>query len=308
MSTDTLPLVSVVVATYNRSNVLALALQSLIAQTFKEWECWVIGDACTDDTETVVRSLGDARIQFHNLPTNVGEQSGPNNEGVKRSRGRYIAYLNHDDLWFPDHLETLLAAFETRKADVLFALTATIKKRPEPHRMTAPARDGRWDPRVNVPASSWLLKRETYDRVGPWHYYRETHLVPSQDWLFRAWKLGMIIECSQQLTVLHIPSGKRQDAYKNRDEAEQREYFQRMQQDPRALRESELLGIALVYRTHYMDLQPGEALFRMAFENWTSVLCLKCGVHPATLANWYHFGKRGGRIDLLRKRRGLPPK
>jgi glycosyltransferase involved in cell wall biosynthesis len=301
------PAVSVVVATYNRSNVLTLALQSLIAQTFQNWECWVIGDACTDDTEQVVTSLGDPRIRFHNLPVNIGEQSGPNNEGVRRSRGQYIAYLNHDDLWFPDHLETMLVAIKQGHADVVFSLLATIKKSNAPHRMTGPDRDGRWDPRLHVPASSWLLTRDAYDRVGPWRNFRAIYLFPSLDWMFRAWKLGLVIECSKQLTVIHVPSTKSMNVYKNRDDSQQREYVERMQRDPGVLREMELLGIALSYRSHYMEFQPAQTLLAQAVINLYERACLSCGFHPIVLRNMLRYGKRGGMIDQLRARRGLPP-
>src|SRR4051812_46760682 len=106
------PAVSIVVATYNRSNVLELAIGSAVAQTFTDWEMHVVGDACTDDSERVISSFGDPRIRWTNLPVNHGDQSGPNNHGVRLARGRYIAFLNQDDLWFPDHLERSIAALE----------------------------------------------------------------------------------------------------------------------------------------------------------------------------------------------------
>ena len=106
-SPDT-PLVSIITATHNRSNVLAYTLESVQRSTVADWEHLVIGDACTDDTALVTAGLGDARVRFHNLAENFGEQSGPNNAGFALSRGSYIAYLNHDDLWFPDHLELQL--------------------------------------------------------------------------------------------------------------------------------------------------------------------------------------------------------
>ena len=59
----------------------------MLHQSHAGWELWVVGDACTDDTEQVVDSFGDERIHFVNLDRNVGEQSGPNNEGFRRSRG-----------------------------------------------------------------------------------------------------------------------------------------------------------------------------------------------------------------------------
>ena len=98
------PTVSVIIAAYNRSNVLRYALRSALAQDFSDFEVLVIGDACTDDTEEVVASFADPRVSYLNLPLNFGEQSGPNNVGIARAQGRYIAFLNHDDFWFPDHL------------------------------------------------------------------------------------------------------------------------------------------------------------------------------------------------------------
>jgi len=92
------PKVSIVVATFNRSNVLRHTIASVIESTFGDWEMIVVGDACTDDTESVVGSFGDSRISFVNLESNWGEQSKPNNEGFARSKGAFVAFLNHDDL------------------------------------------------------------------------------------------------------------------------------------------------------------------------------------------------------------------
>src|SRR6476620_11776699 len=102
------PEVSVVIAAYNRSDTLRLTIESVLAQTFADFDVWVIGDACTDDSGQVVQSFGDQRLHWENLEKNTGTQSGPNNRGIQRSSGRWIAYLGHDDLWFPWHLETLL--------------------------------------------------------------------------------------------------------------------------------------------------------------------------------------------------------
>ncbi len=93
------PLVSIITATYNRSNVLCYAIDSVLRQTVTDWELLVIGDACTDDTEQIVAAIGDPRVRFFNLEKNVGEQSGPNNAGVRLAHGKSLAFLNHDDLW-----------------------------------------------------------------------------------------------------------------------------------------------------------------------------------------------------------------
>jgi glycosyltransferase involved in cell wall biosynthesis len=98
------PIVSVVIATYNWSSVLRFAIASVLAQSFRDFELLVVGDCCSDDSETVVRSFNDNRVSWHNLEENYGNQFGPNNQGLALACGRYIAYLGHDDLWHPDHL------------------------------------------------------------------------------------------------------------------------------------------------------------------------------------------------------------
>jgi glycosyltransferase involved in cell wall biosynthesis len=69
-----LPRISVVTATYNRSNVLRYAIESVRAQGFQDWELIVVGDACTDDTSEVVAAFADPRIRFVNRAENAGEQ------------------------------------------------------------------------------------------------------------------------------------------------------------------------------------------------------------------------------------------
>src|SRR5438552_2111147 len=112
------PIVSIITATYNWSSVLRYAIQSVLWQTCQDFEHLIIGDACTDDSEAVVASFGDARLRWYNLPENSGSQSIPNNQGIEMARGKYIAYLGHDDVWHPRHLEVLVAAMERSGADI----------------------------------------------------------------------------------------------------------------------------------------------------------------------------------------------
>ena len=103
------PLVSVVIATYNRADILPYAIHSVLLNKGIELEVIVVGDACTDDTREAVSAIRDSRITFVNLPRNWGEQSVPSNEGIAQARGEFVAFLNHDDLFLPGHLADLLA-------------------------------------------------------------------------------------------------------------------------------------------------------------------------------------------------------
>src|SRR5438105_3146330 len=104
-----MPRISIITATFNRSDVLRWAIESARAQTFQDYEHIVVSDAITDASAAVVEGFSDPRLRFVNLKENCGEQSGPNNTGFDLASGEFIAYLNHDDLWAPDHLALLLA-------------------------------------------------------------------------------------------------------------------------------------------------------------------------------------------------------
>src|SRR5215216_5278365 len=239
-----IPAVSIVVAAYDRSNVLELAIASAVAQTFEDWEMLVVGDACADGSEDAVRGFGDPRIVWENLPVNHGDQSGPNNHGVERSRGRFVAFLNQDDLWFPDHLERSLSALRASPgAGGVFSPPAIVA--PGGRASLAPSWTDRYESnRVIAPASGWLLHRETIDRVGPWRRRHECYEHPSRDWMTRALRQGVTFAQVPYLTVLTIPSGARRGSYADRDDADQRRLWRRMQDDA-AFREELLAEIAL---------------------------------------------------------------
>src|SRR4051812_37155949 len=98
------PVVSIIVSAYNRPQVVAFAIKSVVASNFEDWELIVVGDGCNAETEEAVRAFPDRRIQFHNLPVNTGHQSAPHNRGVELARGEFVFFLNQDDMYFPDHI------------------------------------------------------------------------------------------------------------------------------------------------------------------------------------------------------------
>lgn len=221
------PLVSIIVATFNRSNVLRIALESIRDQTLSSWEVLVVGDCCTDDTDEVVRSLRDPRIRFVNLPRNLGDQSGPNSIGARQARGRYLAWLNHDDLWFPDHLETLVRELEEARADLaiarcfrVFGLSAHagsisgVVHAPEP---AWPLQMGRGDVFL---ASGWLMRRSLAARLGDWRPAVSVRYASSQQYFSRAWSSGARIALGPRRSVVVMPSIAQEAAYATRRDHE----------------------------------------------------------------------------------------
>jgi len=97
------PRTSVVIPTYNRAGIVGRAIQSVLAQSFHDWELVVVDDGSVDDTESVVASFEDARIQFIRHARNRG-QSAARNIGIARARGDWVSFLDSDDEWDPDKL------------------------------------------------------------------------------------------------------------------------------------------------------------------------------------------------------------
>ena len=298
------PTVSVVTATYNRSNVLALAVESVRWQTFRDWELWVVGDACTDDSEQVVEAFRDPRVHFVNLLRNVGEQSGPNNEGVRRAHGRFVAFLNHDDLWLPDHLETALAAINETGADLVYTQVEVVQPDGANY-LGSLAPRGRHNPGGLAVASSWLFRRELFEEVGPWRFYRDCRNIPSQDWLFRVWKARKEIRPVPRMTVVIFQTGSRPGVYARREAHENRRYFERIRREP-DFRERELAAMPLSpprrwwQRWRPLSTLPVRAAHKAVY---TVALALRRDPYAALLL--LRGKRKGAHIDRLRRLRGL---
>ena len=195
--TTTAPTISVIIPTYNRSQTLRHAIQSVCNSSLTDWELIVVGDACTDDTAQCVSSFNNPRIRFVNLASRCGDQSGPNNHGIALSRGRYLAFLNHDDFYLPDHLAACVAELESSGADLVWVpcavahpKAAPVGERPFSFALQGVPATSEYSPMATYFASSWVLRRDLADRVGAWRSPDRIYIVPSQDWLFRAWRSG----------------------------------------------------------------------------------------------------------------------
>jgi glycosyltransferase involved in cell wall biosynthesis len=98
-----MPQVSVIIPTYNRAAYLDAAVQSVMRQTFQDFEVLVVDDCSSDCTPTVVESFRDARIRYIRHPTQRGGAAA-RNTGIARSSGEYVAFLDDDDEWYPEKL------------------------------------------------------------------------------------------------------------------------------------------------------------------------------------------------------------
>ncbi len=104
------PNVSIILPTYNRAHYLKEAIESVLTQTYQDWELLIIDDGSTDETRSVAQSYveRDSRISYH-YHSNQGV-SAARNVGIQLARGRYVAFLDDDDLWQPEKLAWQLEA------------------------------------------------------------------------------------------------------------------------------------------------------------------------------------------------------
>lgn len=106
---DATPLVSVVIPTHNRAALLREAVESVVAQTYANWELIVVDDGSTDDTARMLRSMVDDRLRVLTI-AHCGNAAKVRNIAISAARGAYIAFQDDDDVWLPDKLDRQLAA------------------------------------------------------------------------------------------------------------------------------------------------------------------------------------------------------
>lgn len=112
MENSSYPLVSIVIPTYNHAHYLEKCLDSIIKQTYRNWEAIIVNNYSEDNTVQVVNSFLDSRIRMIYFRNN-GIIAASRNEGIRNSNGEFIAFLDSDDLWLEDKLEKQLAFFNT---------------------------------------------------------------------------------------------------------------------------------------------------------------------------------------------------
>ena len=96
-------LVSVIMPMHNASRFIKDAIESVVAQTYSDWELLIVDDNSTDESAEIAREYASRNPKIKLLANDnpIGMPSAPRNVGVKAAQGRFIAFLDSDDLWFP---------------------------------------------------------------------------------------------------------------------------------------------------------------------------------------------------------------
>lgn len=106
-----MPIVSIIIPSYNRRILLERAIISVLKQTFSDWELIVVDDASTDESSKYIKNLYDPRIFYIKNSKRLGAQAS-RNIGLKQSIGEYIAFLDSDNEWLPNKLQEQLDIFK----------------------------------------------------------------------------------------------------------------------------------------------------------------------------------------------------
>ena len=118
--------VSIILPAYNAQDTIENAIRSVLAQTIGEWELLILDDASTDATEAVVKTFQeDPRVQFFPSSVNRGVAA-TRNEGIEKSTGQWIAFLDSDDTWAPDKLEKQLLRLQEADASLCYTSYALV--------------------------------------------------------------------------------------------------------------------------------------------------------------------------------------
>ena len=307
------PLVTVICATYNRAALLRCALRSVLEQSFTDFEIRVIGDACTDGTEKIISELNDPRLHWINLAKNSGTQTAPNNEGLRQARGKFIAFIGHDDLWLPSHLARLVERIQASGADFVHDLTASLGPdgveaiSAAPHPLCGYAR-------IPVPTSSRLHRRELVDAIGGWRHFNELAWPIDFDFTRRTALAGKKFAFEPSLGVLKFHS-QIWKWYSQTGEPVQEKWLAAIRESPAALTEKILLEATAHHAFHFQRAE--KIPFALA---WSDFKYAGKNAASALLRSIYsRYGAERWPVEPLlrrrfikmysahRARRGLPP-
>lgn len=188
------PLISVIIPVYNNARYLGEALDSVRAQTYRSFEIIVVDDGSTDGMARVAQ-VADVRY-FHQANAGCGAAR---NTGVKHARGKFVAFLDHDDLWGSDKLAWQMAAWnelpESNAPQLIFGHVKQFFS-PELSEASCAAVHLPEAPQPGTLASALFTTLADFRRVGPY-----TANMPDFDWFLRARDSGAGIHVLPQVLL-----------------------------------------------------------------------------------------------------------
>lgn len=117
------PLITVVTPCHNAGGMISHTIESVLNQTYSDWEMLIVDDCSTDDSEEIIKrhQAKDKRIRYFKTEEPSGSPSLPRNIGIENANGKYIAFLDSDDLWLPEKLERQLRFMEVNAVSLSYS-------------------------------------------------------------------------------------------------------------------------------------------------------------------------------------------
>ncbi len=183
------PIISVIMPTYNRAEKIRESIESVMAQTFRDFQLIIVNDGGSKNCEKVIQAFNTSKIQYLYVPH--GGLSAALNHGIKAARSKYIAYLDDDDRYYPNHLATLVKHLETSEYPLVYSDGCRIEmeirdkaKHPQPLEISRKVYYSRdFDPGVlchhnYIPICCIAHRKDCFQRTGLF----ETALPNVMDW------------------------------------------------------------------------------------------------------------------------------
>ena len=163
-------MISCIITTHaKRAQLCKRAIESVLKQSYPDFEIIVVDDASTDNTEEVVKGISDPRIKYFKRKRSRGLQAICKNKGIRESKGEYIAFLDSDNTYRPDHLKALLVQFDKDpKLDVVYGDRWVIQGKESGIGIYSYFSLGRLLERNYIDTSDALIKREAIFKIGGW--------------------------------------------------------------------------------------------------------------------------------------------
>jgi len=210
-----MPKVSVIMPTYNRAETLPDALESLLAQTYLDFEVIVVDDGSTDNTRAVVEEYckKDSRIIYYYQENK--ERSAARNQGIRLSRGEYIAFLDSDDVYLPEKLEKQVAILDSvRDSDFVYCYYKLMDRTGNPVESgdsPAYALSGNIYPEilrftgVNIKTPSVMVRKKLFEKIGG--FDEKMKVCEDLDLWRRAARFTRIEQVQEALIAVRVGAG-----------------------------------------------------------------------------------------------------
>ena len=114
-----MPYFSIIVPTYNHGNFIKRCINSVLCQSYSDWEMIIVNNYSDDDTIEKVKAFKDSRIKLINYRNN-GIIAASRNRGIKEASGKWICFLDSDDWWYPEKLKVCFSEIQKEKSDVIY--------------------------------------------------------------------------------------------------------------------------------------------------------------------------------------------